>query len=80
MSAYPKRTLLDADTNIYWRRKKFEYDGLQRIMYYGTHVDAAAPDTDKNFVIHKFTSDVDGNVTDIQTLMGAWADRATLPW
>jgi hypothetical protein len=80
VSAYPKRTTLDAGTNTYWRKLVFEYDGMGNIVYLGKHTEANAVDTDTSHVICKFTVDGSNQITKIQTLLGAWSDRTILAW
>ena len=80
MSSYPKRTSLDAELNIYWRKLVIEYDVDGDILYMGNHIEELAPDTDTSHMIRKFTLDANKNITKIQTLPGSWTDRTSLAW
>jgi len=78
MSSNPKRTSLDVGANTYWRKLLIEYDSDGDIIYFGTHVDYDADDTDTSHVVKKFTLDSSKNITKIQTVLGSWSSRVSL--
>lgn len=80
MSTYPKRTGLDAGINTYWRKKLFDYDINDNMIYYGKHVEHDALDSDTSHMIYKLTYDINNNLIKLQILSGAWDNRTTLSW
>jgi hypothetical protein len=66
------------DDNTYWGHRKFEFDGVE-ILYMGRHKTYGASTALEDWCIWQYTF-VDGNLTDIGELWGAWDDRAALNW
>lgn len=62
---------------FYFPLIKKEYTGSD-ILYEGFNVNHDAADTDTNWTIIKYTWD--SGITQQETLVGAWDDRATLSW
>jgi hypothetical protein len=65
--------------NMYWGRQRFYYDVDNNVEYICRHYSLRASGDLPDWVIwrHYYT---DGNLVDVQKLVGALDDRASLAW
>lgn len=74
-----KRATPVFDSESYWGREKFEYDGSDQTIYIGRNKVQNASTALADWYISKITWDT-GNITDVELLIGSWDNRATLNW
>lgn len=84
-------TIITRDSENFYRQEivlatatdetKFDYDGRtdSNPVYVGKHTQGAST-ADADWIIQKFTYDSSDRVTRIETLQGAWDNRASLSW
>jgi len=66
--------------NMYWGRQSFFYDDSGNVVYICRHYSQTASADLPDWVIWKHFYNAGGALVDVQKLIGALSDRASLNW